>query len=74
MAVTTALSLTTGTLRVFAFFHHWHFSVRPPSWSLLFLGGPAGPSVVLSVPIAILIGGLIARKMAAPSPQRGLMS
>jgi hypothetical protein len=74
MAVTTALSLTIGTLRAFGFFHHWHFSVRPPSWSFLFVGGPGLPSVVLSVPIAILVGGLLARKMPSASPQRGLIS
>jgi hypothetical protein len=67
MAVTTALSLTIGTLRVFGFFHHWHFSVRPRSWSFVFVGGPGLPSVVLSVPIAILVGGLIARKIATAS-------
>ncbi len=70
MAVTITLSLTMAIVRVASYFHHWHFVGRPPAWSLLFLAPPDPPLGLLSLPVAILVGGLIARTMATRSARR----
>ncbi len=66
MAVTLIFSVTTGTLRVISFFVHWR-QFQPggtPFWSYLLLGGTGPGTGVVAIPIAILAGGLIARKVA----------
>ncbi len=64
MAVTISLSLMIAALRYSLVFHHWRITGRPPLWSILFLGAPRFSLGVATIPAAILLGGLIARKMA----------
>lgn len=70
MPVTITLSLVMAIVRVASYFHHWHFSGRPPAWSLLFLGAPDPPLGLLTLPVAILVGGLIARTTATRLARR----
>jgi hypothetical protein len=66
MSITITLSLAVAVLQVASRFHHWHFQGRPPGWSLLFLGSPGLPVRPLPVSVAILVGGMIACKLAHP--------
>ncbi len=74
MAVTIVFSVTLATLRLISFFVHWRqFQPgRTPFWSYLLLGGAGSVTGVVAIPIAILIGGLIARKMASSVGRRAV--
>ena len=69
MVVTIMLSLTIATLRVTALLIHWRAG-GPRFWGPFLAGAPGPPIGAAVYPIAILIGGLIARKAVRASGQR----
>lgn len=66
MVVTMMLSVTIAAVRLIAVFIYGRVAGIPPVWSPFWLADPIG---MVACPIAILAGGMIARKMV-PVPTR----
>jgi hypothetical protein len=66
MVVAMMLSVAIAAVRLLAVFLYRRVAGIPPAWSPFWLADPIG---VVACPIAILAGGMIARKLA-PVPTR----